>query len=130
MPGKNSVIKLNLKNMELSLMLNLKLKLTSQKAISILSKSNLLTKKNPKKGNISILKKLVSLQNKLGLNFQKKNSWNMFCLKNLVIKPTIKKQKMEKVKKINLKMKAHLKVEEDQNLNLVKLSIKKAQNPL
>ena len=54
----------------------------------------------------------------------------MFCLKNLVIKPTIKKQKMEKVKKINLKMKAHLKVEEDQNLNLVRLSIKKAQNPL
>jgi hypothetical protein len=54
----------------------------------------------------------------------------MFCLKNLVIKPMIKKQKMEKVKKINLKMKAHLKVEEDQNLNLVKLSIRKAQNHL
>lgn len=43
----------------------------------------------------------------------------MFCLKNLKIKPKIKKQ--------NLKKKTHLKAEGDQNLNLQKLSIKKAQ---
>jgi hypothetical protein len=60
--------------MELSLMLSLKLKLKSQKEISMLSKSILLTKKNLKKGNISVLKKLVSSQNKLGLKCLKKKS--------------------------------------------------------
>lgn len=43
----------------------------------------------------------------------------MFCLKNLKIKP--------KIKKLNLKKKTHLKAEGDQNLKLLKLSIKKAQ---
>ena len=43
----------------------------------------------------------------------------MFCLKNLKIKP--------KIKNLNLKKKTHLKAEGDQNLKLLKLSIKKAQ---
>jgi len=75
--GKSSVTKLNWRNMESSLMLNPKLKMTSQKEISIFSNSSSLTKKNLKKVNTSILRKLVSTPKQLGLNCLIKKSLNM-----------------------------------------------------
>jgi DUF438 domain-containing protein len=75
--GKSSVTKLNWRNMESSLMLNPKLKMISQKEISIFSNSSSLTKKNLKKVNTSILRKLVSTPKQLGLNCLIKKSLNM-----------------------------------------------------
>jgi len=70
----------------LSLMLNQKIKLISQKEISIFLKNSLLRKKRQSKGNILILNKLVSLQSRHGQNCLKRKSSNMFCQKNLMIK--------------------------------------------
>jgi DUF438 domain-containing protein len=75
--GKSLVTKLNWRNMESSPMLNPKLKMTSQKEISIFSNSSSLTKKNLKKVNTSILRKLVSTPKQLGLNCLIKKSLNM-----------------------------------------------------
>ena len=111
--GKSSVTKLNWRNMESSLMLNPKLKMTSQKEISIFSNSSSLTKKNLKKVNTSILRKLVSKPKQLGLNCLIKKSLNMSWPQNL------------EIKKENLKKIMHLKAEADLKLSLLVLQIKK-----
>ena len=111
--GKSSVTKLNWRNMESSLMLNPKLKMTSQKEISIFSNSSSLTKKNLKKVNTSILRKLVSKPKQLGLNCLIKKSLNMSWPQNL------------EIKKENLKKIMHLKAEADLKLSLLALQIKK-----
>ena len=111
--GKSSVTKLNWRNMESSLMLNPKLKMTSQKEISIFSNSSSLTKKNLKKVNTSILRKLVSTPKQLGLNCLIKKSLNMSWPQNL------------EIKKENLKKIMHLKAEADLKLSLLALQIKK-----
>ena len=111
--GKSSVTKLNWRNMESSLMLNPKLKMTSQKEISIFSNSSSLTKKNLKKVNTSILRKLVSKLKQLGLNCLIKKSLNMSWPQNL------------EIKKENLKKIMHLKAEVDPKLSLLVLQIKK-----
>ena len=100
----------------LSLGLNLKIKLNSQKVIIILLKNSLLKKKRPSKGNISILKKLASLQNRHGQKCLKKKNSNMFYLKNLMIK---KRQKNQ----------MHLKTEEDQRISLLMVLKRKEVNP-
>ena len=111
--GKSSVTKLNWRNMESSLMLNPKLKMTSQKEISIFSNSSSLTNKNLKKVNTSILRKLVSKPKQLGLNCLIKKSLNMSWPQNL------------EIKKENLKKIMHLKAEADPKLSLLVLQIKK-----
>ena len=111
--GKSSVTKLNWRNMESSLMLNPKLKMTSQKEISTFSNSSSLTKKNLKKVKTSILRKLVSKPKQLGLNCLIKKSLNMSWPQNL------------EIKKENLKKIMHLKAEVDPKLSLLVLQIKK-----
>ena len=111
--GKSSVTKLNWRNMESSLMLNPKLKMSSQKEISIFSNSSSLTKKNLKKVNTSILRKLVSTPKQLGLNCLIKKSLNMSWPQNL------------EIKKENLKKIMHLKAEADLKLSQLVLQIKK-----
>jgi len=102
-----------------SQILNLKIKLNSQKVIITLSKNSLLKKKSLSRGNILILKRQVSLQNRHGQKCLKRKNSSMFYLKNLMIKEIQKILVQEGDQKISLLMvlkRKEVNPKKDQNL--------------